>query len=316
MSSYFCISLDFEKKWGILDKDIPSYDKSIEKVPEVINRLLGLFEENQIHCTWAFVGALLARSEGQLKEFLNQSNFLTYHDDSLNPNFYFKGNVFREKLFSGYHELESIKKTPGQELASHSFYHTYYNEPGISNDALFLESRLFDKYSKSMLDIICKGIVFPRNQVPEDLSDMPYLYYRANLDNVFDRGYSELELNFFNRSLRLLDSIIPLRYFRSCTPKFDETNKLSIPATRFLRPQTSNGIFNALHLKRIKNEMTWAAKNDDMFHLWWHPHNFGGDVEKNISNLKKIISHFKYLEERYGMKSYNMFEIYRNFQGE
>lgn len=315
MSSYFCISLDFEKKWGVLDKDIPNYDRSIENVPEVINRLLCLFEENRIHCTWAFVGALLARDEKQLNEFLECADFLTYFNRSLNPYFYFKDNSFIKNLFSGCCELEEIKKVPGQELASHSFFHTYYNEPGINGEALFLESKLFDKYSSIILKIICKGIVFPRNQVPKNLSDMPYRYYRSNLDNVFDRGYSELELNFFNRALRLLDSIIPLRRFRSCAPTFDEANKLSIPATRFLRPQTNIKIFNVLHLKRIKDEMTWAAKNNDLFHLWWHPHNFGADIDKNIFNLKEIISHFKYLEACYGMKSYNMSEIYNDFNG-
>lgn len=315
MSSFFCISLDFEKKWGVLDKDIPDYDLSIENVPEVIARLLNLFEENGIHCTWAFVGALLVRTEEQLKGLLSNSRYLTYHNRLLNPKFYFRDYAFNERLFSGYHELVSIKNTPGQELASHSFYHTYYNELGISKNALTQESELFDKFSQSMLDVICQGIVFPRNQVPDDLSDMTYSYYRSNLDNIFDRGYSETELNLFNRSLRLLDSIIPLRYFRSCTPKFDKNNKLSIPATRFLRPQTKSRIFNALHLSRIKNEMTWAAKNNDFFHLWWHPHNFGADVEKNISNLEVIISHFKQLEACYGMQSYNMSEIYHNFNG-
>ena len=39
------------------------------------------------------------------------------------------------------------------------------------------------------------------------------------------------------------------------------------------------GFFKKLKMKRIKAQMTYAAKNDKLFHLWWHPHNFGNDIE-------------------------------------
>ena len=55
--------------------------------------------------------------------------------------------------------------------------------------------------------------------------------------------------------------------------------------------------------------MTHAAKNNLVFHLWWHPHNFGINLEKNMSFLLKIIRHYKKLENEYGMISLNMGEI-------
>ena len=55
--------------------------------------------------------------------------------------------------------------------------------------------------------------------------------------------------------------------------------------------------------------MTYAAKNNELFHLWWHPHNFGKDIFNNISFLNKILEHYNTLQFKYGMKSFNMKEV-------
>ena len=45
-------------------------------------------------------------------------------------------------------------------------------------------------------------------------------------------------------------------------------------------------IINSLRLNRIKNEIIQAAKAGEIYHLWWHPHNFGIDPEGAIKTLK------------------------------
>jgi hypothetical protein len=54
--------------------------------------------------------------------------------------------------------------------------------------------------------------------------------------------------------------------------------------------------------------MSHAAKTNTLYHLWWHPHNFGIHQEKNLNFLEKILQHFRSLESRYGMVSMNMAE--------
>ena len=56
--------------------------------------------------------------------------------------------------------------------------------------------------------------------------------------------------------------------------------------------------------------MTNAAKNELLFHLWWHPHNFGINQEENLYLLSDILDHYKKLETIYGMKSMTMNEFY------
>ena len=55
--------------------------------------------------------------------------------------------------------------------------------------------------------------------------------------------------------------------------------------------------------------MKFAAINNRLFHIWFHPHNFGVNTQKNINYLLEIILYFKYLEKRYNMKSMNMREL-------
>ena len=61
-----------------------------------------------------------------------------------------------------------------------------------------------------------------------------------------------------------------------------------------------------LKLRRIRNSMTYAAKNNLLYHLWWHPHNFGQNTDKNMDTLKRVLEHYKKLELKYGFRSLTM----------
>jgi hypothetical protein len=66
---------------------------------------------------------------------------------------------------------------------------------------------------------------------------------------------------------------------------------------------------DGLRLRRITNAMTEAAEKKRLFHLWWHPHNFGVNREQNLAFLGKIIAHFRHLRETRDMRSLNMSEL-------
>ena len=56
---------------------------------------------------------------------------------------------------------------------------------------------------------------------------------------------------------------------------------IDVPASRFLRP-VRGAWYESFQLDRIAGQMTAAAKSNKLFHLWWHPHNFGADPEPNL----------------------------------
>jgi hypothetical protein len=82
---------------------------------------------------------------------------------------------------------------------------------------------------------------------------------------------------------------------------------LVIPASRILRPlNLDTRLMNKLRLMRIKSEMTLAAQLGEIYHLWWHPHNFGNDPEKSLNELDQVIWHFLALKEKFEMESLHM----------
>lgn len=50
-------------------------------------------------------------------------------------------------------------------------------------------------------------------------------------------------------------------------------------------------------------------KNNTVFHLWWHPHNFGKYQDENFAVLQKILEHYQYLNKEYGYKSMSMGDL-------
>ena len=67
--------------------------------------------------------------------------------------------------------------------------------------------------------------------------------------------------------------------------------------------------FEGLKLKRIKKGMRHAAKKNEMFHLWWHPHNFGAQMDENFRNLEEIFKTYAALNKSYGFESITMTEL-------
>jgi hypothetical protein len=55
--------------------------------------------------------------------------------------------------------------------------------------------------------------------------------------------------------------------------------------------------------------MKHAAQKGQNFHLWWHPHNFGTNQEKNLKNLEELLLCFQELEQSYNMLSLTMDEV-------
>ena len=55
--------------------------------------------------------------------------------------------------------------------------------------------------------------------------------------------------------------------------------------------------------------MSYAAKNNQIYHLWWHPHNFGMNTKENFDTLNKILDHYSQLNQKYNFTSLTMSEL-------
>lgn len=315
----FTISLDFELYWGVRDKkSIDNYRENLLGVSSAIPEILNLFDEYQIHATWACVGFLFFENLDQMLQELPTKE-PDYVNQMLSPYNYIKEQLIEKNEIEQYHYAPSLIKLilsyPNQEVGTHTFSHYYCLENGSDIDTFRLDieaaRRIAEKYNVDL-----KSLVFPRNQTQVEylsiLEKNGIIAYRGNEKSWIYSANSDKANTPLKRILRLLDA-----YFNisgtNCYPLgeavLDEL-PFNIRSSRFLRPYSKQlKLLEPLRLRRILSDLSYAAKNESVYHLWWHPHNFGVNLDQNLSFLQKILEHYKFLQESYGMESLNMQEI-------
>jgi hypothetical protein len=83
-----------------------------------------------------------------------------------------------------------------------------------------------------------------------------------------------------------------------------------VRASLFLRPcRPGLRALERARLARIALAIRHAARTGRLFHLWWHPHNFGRDLEENLSFLEAILRVVGECRARSGMRSLSMGEV-------
>lgn len=321
----FTISLDFELYWGVFDKVVlKEKQQYFGNTRKVIPQLLDVFAKEEIHVTWATVGMLFANDWEEWQKTMPEIQ-PAYQNYMLSAyrlkEVYGADHAFLSHFFAP-ELVAQIANTPFQELATHTFSHYYCNEEGqdIAQFRSDIRAAKNIASAKGLGDL--KSLVFPRNQFNREYLQVCYeegvTSVRSNPKDWFWRDTVGDKL--LNKVFRTGDGYFPLGQrtsFPLSALKREAGLPLSIPASRFLRPVSgSKKILNKLRLKRILNEMTEAAKRQECYHLWWHPHNFGDYPEKSMADLQVIINHFKQLQQKYGMISMTMQEIQEYIQKE
>jgi polysaccharide deacetylase len=311
-SGQFVISIDFEKYWGMRDKrSLDSCALGLQNVEQVVDRTLDLFKKHEIRATWSTVGLLFCNNLMELKN-KKPLELPNYDIAQLDPYEYVKDleeSTFDVGAHIGVKEIEVLSSSIGQEISTHTFSHLYMLEDGISREAIISDLQLAKQVAAEKgIDI--KSIVFPRNQYQtstlEILKELDIKVYRGNEKSWLYRSSKNQEHGLLRRFFRLVDAFINLSGHNTFV--VDKQNDLiNIPSSRLLRPFNKQwGMLNRMHIKRIKKGMRHAARNNEVFHLWWHPHNFGSNMNENISRLESILTYRTYLNKKYGFKSKNM----------
>ena len=312
----FIISLDFEMMWGALDLWTPEdYGKSnIENVRTVIKRLVETFNKYMVHSTFASVGLLMLDSKEEAKLF-TPSPIPSYLNSKRSPyNGELIDNIKNENLYFAPDVISFLNSQEGVEVASHTFSHYYCWEEGQTIEQFESDIKTAIKVAKAK-GICLKSIVFPRNQVFDEYlrvcSNYGFGVYRGVSPSFSKKPKSKLE-SVLQRIGRLADAYVNIGGNSSIPYNSIDTTSsiINIPSSRFLRPFSRKLSFlDGLKFRRMKGEMIYAAKHGELYHLWWHPHNFGSNIEENFKFLEMILKCYQECHIKYGMKSYTMNEF-------
>ena len=320
MNGIFTVSLDFELHWGGFEKwPLEKYKSYFDRTRETIPTLLKLFERAEIHATWATVGMLMHENKRQLEANMPESE-PAYENSALSAYNYIRSNgIGAGEAEDPYHYahtiIQDIIATPDQELATHTFAHYYCNEKGQNADQFLADLKAAKKAAEAY-GVELTSLVFPRNQYnPEYLKACKKAGINAIRTNPSDWWWqvgSTQDEPLRKKLYRFADAYFPLGEKTSfpLSAIAREEGVLKIPASRLLRPYNPREFFlNDVKISRIKKEMEEAARNNEVYHLWWHPHNFGNFPAQNIEGLTDIVNHYLTLKQQYNYSSYSMSEL-------
>jgi peptidoglycan/xylan/chitin deacetylase (PgdA/CDA1 family) len=311
------ISLDFELHWGVRDW-MPvngRYRSNLLGARSAVPRLLEIFQEFEVAATWATVGLLFAATRAEAKHFAPVRK-PRYLDRTLWPYAEPVGDDEAEDpLHYARSLIQLIKVTPRQEIASHTFSHYYCLEPGQQADDFRadLESAIA---IAEHCGIRLRTVVFPRNQVNPAyapiLREAGFSAYRGNQAGEAYRAVPGDALDGRMRVRRLLDAYVDLDRASpvACADLLDADGLVNVRASRFLRPfKPLLASIESRRLRRICGGLDEAARSGGIFHLWWHPHNFGAHLTENLRSLRHILEHFSRLRRTEGFMSLNMADV-------
>ncbi len=315
MPGNFVISLDFELMWGVRDiATCESYGRNVLGVRRAIPALLDMFDRRAIHATWAVVGFLLCETKDELLTRL-PSHRPSYSNATLSTYAYIDevGSDERsDPYYFGASLARQIAACPGQEIGTHTFSHYYCLENGQTLDQFKADLQC----AIGQLDewgIRCRSIVFPRNQYSEDhlsvCRDLGITHFRGNEQAWFARPVPYAKETKIRRMCRLIDAYVDVAGQHVARPTRNSSNLTNVASSRFLRPYHRHLVtLDGLRMRRITRAMHTAAVTDGTFHLWWHPHNFGINLDLNMAFLTKIIDCYERLASEFGMQNEIMSE--------
>jgi peptidoglycan/xylan/chitin deacetylase (PgdA/CDA1 family) len=260
MTGTFIISIDCEGKWGMADHMGPQYDYITEEsLDRVYRMIVDAFAHFGIKATFAFVGAFTLSAEERVAH------------ENLFVDVQYKGSNwlsdFRRAASSG--SLDgwfcpngfAMAKAGGHEIACHGFSHIPFDDPNISQQTMEADVEAALKVAAE------KGVrfdtfVFPRNRVGHTniLKAQNFVAYRGAMPTTSRFASLAGEANIYQCSQP------------HGTP---HNGLLEIPTGYFLNWR--RGI-RACIPKRI-SRMRWASildnavRNDELAHLYFHPHN-------------------------------------------
>lgn len=307
------ISLDFELIWGVFDHvEIADKKEYFDNTLNVIPKIIEYFVKNDVHATWATVG-MLFNDNWEEWEANSPENKPTYHNSKLDA--YNYGALHKksglDRFFFAPNLIKDIQQAEGQEIGTHTYSHYYCLESGQNKEQFAADIDTTIKLANKF-NVTLKSLVFPRNQFNE-----------SYLECCAEKGLSSVRSNpdfwywdtmapqtIVTKFFRTVDAYLPLGTKSYQQESLKPNNPLSQPSSRFLRPQNKFEFINSLRLNRIKNEIIQAAQKGEVYHLWWHPHNFGIDPNGAIKSLNSIIEVYTYCKNNFGMESKTMEELH------
>ena len=316
----FVISLDFELLWGVHDHETKeSFRQQILGARTAVDTMLKLFDRHQIHATWGIVGMLMAESKEELQSYF--PTLKPQYEKAALSSYGYMDDVGADEQNDEFHYAHSlikkIQEYPNQEIASHTFSHYYCKQPGQTKETFEADLYAAQRIAKEKFGVELKSLILPRNHFVGDYIESAckagFCVVRGN-----PKSFAYNKSSMLARAFRFVDTYIGICGRKTYVMKADANiQAVNVKASTFFRKyNTRLAFFEKYKVAHIKREMKYAAKNGEVYHLWWHPHNVGENTALCMAQLGEIFAYYQTLQEKYGFDSKTMYEAAEEIRNE
>ena len=289
ISVYF--SYDYELLWGVWRRATDKYiETNVAQGNSALAAILTAHQNAKIPASIAVIGALF--DDTKMVHLIDQM----HEGDPWLPRLLEIDAKYghRTDLLKTSAWLKRVLSThPQAVLGSHSHAHCFALDCGDGSLVQDFErqDRLFQDYFARRPEFL----IMPKNQVTQKVWDlMPRFGFVSVRVNPLGWLYDYKRSGRLIRLLRFADSFLPISEFL-CTKRAPAS---TLEGRFFFRPANKFRWLDTLHLFRLKVGFVHAQRTKRDFHIWAHPHNFGGDVERSVNNLKRLMRWLKAKEAR------------------
>ncbi len=300
MRPTFTLSLDKELIWGSFDHTSDrEFARWYPDLRGTVDRLLALLDEYEIASTWAIVGHLFLSecsrgSDGRPHPELVRPNFRWYRGDWFDRDPC--SNRGLAPLWYGDDVVDAVLATRVRhEIASHSFSHLVFGDPGCSPDAARSDLSACVAVARER-GLTLRSFVFPRNVEGHHalLREHGFSAYRGE-----DPTWYRAAPNSAKRALHFIDQAAG-----SEPPVSVPTETLpglwNIPGSMLLmhRSGIRRFISPATSIHRARLGLRRAARERAVFHLWFHPFNLAHESAAMFAALRGILAEVRAMRDR------------------
>jgi peptidoglycan/xylan/chitin deacetylase (PgdA/CDA1 family) len=273
------ISVDAELGWGFHDRErVPT--ERVEAARDGWRRLLALFATYRTPATWAVVGhLLLSDCDGRHADHPTPPGWFArergaWHD---RPDLRFGGDLVDDLLDAA----------PDHDVGSHTFSHVVASDPRVSRDVLRADVAAGVEIADDH-GIDVDSFVFPRNAVGHRdlLAEVGVRTYR---------GPRRLPPPGPRRALAKLGMAADADRVPLVEPRVDEHGLVEIPPSLYLfgfegaPNEMVTTAWKDPMLAAARNGIDRAAREDGVFHLWFHPNDVVTD--RDADRVERVLSH-------------------------
>lgn len=309
-SGTFVVSLDTELAWGTFDTEAGyrPFEEAYRRTPSVVRELCSLFETYEIPATWAVVAHLFEDCGGEHDCTRVDLDWIDDWYGSLPCR-----NGVDQELWYAPEILDTIRScSVPQEVGLHGYSHLILGADGCSREVVRREvNAAIDALNAQ--GISPSSFVFPRN-------DIGHLNVLADAGIEVIRGVDDIwfEKQDLPRTIRK-----PFRFANEAlswappvvTPR-KRNGVIEIPGSQVFRPFHGGWQFapERTRVARAKKGLEAAAETGQIFHLRFHPFDFGFEPDRMLEFFEQVLEYVTTLQRRGELSVRTLSEIARRYQ--